>query len=91
MKSSTDPPRRSSQVSGVLRFGHQLELHWPASFLLNDRRAVPDGSRDDDIANLHLTMSQPRSLLSITKLNNARSRNRRCLSRKKRIARTSGV
>jgi hypothetical protein len=36
------------------RFGHQLELLWPANFLSNDRLTVLDDAGGDDVANLDL-------------------------------------
>lgn len=67
-------------------FGHQLKLNGSVGFLLDDRRPVPDGMTVMMSPIFILTMSQPRSLLSIARSNSARSRNRRCPSRKKRIA-----
>jgi hypothetical protein len=57
-----------------------IDLFWPGTLIVEQKSAG---------RNLKAAQSQPRSLLSIAKSKSARSRNRRCSSRKKRIAQTS--
>ncbi len=64
----------------------QLELHWPSGLLLNDHRARLISAPETRSAILILTMSHPRSLLSIARSNRARSRSRPSRSRKNRTA-----
>jgi hypothetical protein len=54
----------------------QFKSDWPSCLLLSDRCAVRRVSAGSDIFDLIATTSQPRSLLSIAKLNIARSRAR---------------
>jgi len=65
---------------------HQLELNRSTGFLLDDHRASSDFLPYNKVADLILTRSQPRNLLSIAKSKSALSRRRRSRSRKKRIA-----
>jgi hypothetical protein len=68
-------------------FGN-FEPHRPAGLLLSDRRSLDGVSVRGDVLDFETTTSQPRSLLSMARLNSARSRLRSAIWRLVRIDHT---
>jgi hypothetical protein len=76
-------------LQGLARATGQFELNRPAGLLLDDGRTLADPPADLDIFDFQADQVAALSLLSIARLNNARSRARSSISSRARIDHTS--